>query len=354
MLERDIEDIENIGPYFDENSPIEDEYYKGIKNLVVCNYCNKILKNPMMCIECQGAFCQKCTDELTDENHKCKKPTYSKNQGAIALLKNLKYLCNNCKNEIKQENIEAHLNEGCAKNENPTKLMDEIFRKKTLQKLTQDEIKKLSEEKKKVNHLTLILLGPISVGKSSLINTFISKFSVLCDSTTIFDFYTETFRLLDGSYVNCEIIDTGGQEKFNALNKTHYKRADCCVLVYDITSMESFEECENFYHKQIIENCKKDVKVILIGNKTDLEKDRKVKKEDGANFAEKNNYYFRETSCESNFNVSDAFETIIVMTHNDMMKNGEKTEEIKEIKLIEDDEDKDVVKLSKTKKKLKK
>jgi len=154
MLERDIEDIENIGPYFDENSPIEDEYYKGIKNLVVCNYCNKILKNPMMCIECQGAFCQKCTDELTDENHKCKKPTYSKNQGAIALLKNLKYLCNNCKNEIKQENIEAHLNEGCAKNENPTKLMDEIFRKKTLQKLTQDEIKKLSEEKKKVNHLT--------------------------------------------------------------------------------------------------------------------------------------------------------------------------------------------------------
>ena len=127
------------------------------------------------------------------------------------------------------------------------------------------------------------------------------------------------------------------------------------MLVYDITSMESFEECENFYHKQIIENCKKDVKVILVGNKTDLEKEKKVKKEDGANFAEKNNYYFRETSCESNFNVSDAFETIIVMTHNDMMKNGEKTKEIKEIKLIEDDdENKDVVKLSKTKKKNKK
>jgi hypothetical protein len=32
--------------------------------------------------------------------------------------------------------------------------MDEIFRKKTLQKLTQDEIKNLSEEKENVNHLT--------------------------------------------------------------------------------------------------------------------------------------------------------------------------------------------------------
>ena len=115
--------------------------------------------------------------------------------------------------------------------------------------------------------------------------------------------------------------------------------------------MESFEECENFYHKQIIENCKKDVKVILVGNKTDLEKDRKVKKEDGANFAEKNNYYFRETSCETNYNVSDAFETIIVMTHNDMIKNEEKNKEIKEKKEIIIEEDDKEIKLDNSKKK---
>ena len=139
---------------------------------------------------------------------------------------------------------------------------------------------------------------------------------------------------MDGSYVNCEIIDTGGQEKFNSINKTYYKRADCFVLVYDITNVDSFEECKNFYKKEIAENCKENVKVILVGNKTDLEKQRKVKTEEGAKFAEENNYYFRETSCETNSNVSDAFETIIVMTHNDIIKNKEKTKEFKETKEI--------------------
>ena len=153
---------------------------------------------------------------------------------------------------------------------------------------------------------------------------------------------------MDGSYVNCEIIDTGGQEKYNALNVTYYKRADCCVLVYDVTSEESFEECENFYKKQIEQNCKKSIKVILVGNKTDLENQRKIKTEEGSKFAEDNHYYFRETSCETNTNVSDAFETIIVMTHNDMIKNNEKIKEVKEAKI--DAKDKSI-KLEKPKKK---
>ena len=153
---------------------------------------------------------------------------------------------------------------------------------------------------------------------------------------------------MDGSYVNCEIIDTGGQEKFNALNVTYYKRADCCVLVYDVTNEESFEECENFYKQQIEQNCKKSIKVILIGNKTDLEDQRKIKNEEGAKFAKDNHYYFRETSCETNTNVSDAFETIIVMTHNDMIKNNEKVKEVKEAKI--DTKDKSI-KLENPKKK---
>jgi len=42
-----------------------DDYYKGIKSLIQCKYCNKILKDPMMCKECQGAYCNNCIDELT-------------------------------------------------------------------------------------------------------------------------------------------------------------------------------------------------------------------------------------------------------------------------------------------------
>ena len=143
----------------------------------------------------------------------------------------------------------------------------------------------------------------------------------MVDTETIFDYNSETFQLPDGSYVNCEILDTGGQEKYNAINRQYYQRADCCVLVYDITKKDSFKECKNFYKKEIINNCKKDIKVILVGNKTDLEKDRKISTEMGAQFANENKYYFKETSCVTISNVVDAFETIIVMTHNDMFKN---------------------------------
>ena len=70
------------------------------------------------------------------------------------------------------------------------------------------------------------------------------------------------------------------------------------------------------------------MKVILIGNKVDLKEQRLVSQEEGAKFAEENNYYFKETSCEKNFNVADAFETIIIMTHSDMIKNGNQNKEI--------------------------
>ena len=94
------------------------------------------------------------------------------------------------------------------------------------------------------------------------------------------------------------------------------------MLVYDITDSESFEECKNYYKKQISNICKKDIKVILVGNKADLEKSRKISSKEGAKFAKENNYFFKETSCENNFNVADAFETIIIMTNNDMIKIG--------------------------------
>ena len=117
-------------------------------------------------------------------------------------------------------------------------------------------------------------------------------------------------------------MDTGGQETFNSQNKTYYKKADCILLVYDITSVKSFNACKNYYIKEINEECKKDIKVILLGNKTDLKEKREVTQEMGSNLAIKNGFIFMETSCEENYNVSDAFQTLIEMTNTDMVKKG--------------------------------
>ena len=99
-----------------------------------------------------------------------------------------------------------------------------------------------------------------------------------------------SYKLSDGSLVNVQLIDTAGQERFRAINKSYYKKADCCLLVYDITDIKSFEDCKDYYNKHINDKCKEDIPVILLGNKTDLSSKRKVDSEDAANFAIKNKY----------------------------------------------------------------
>ena len=128
------------------------------------------------------------------------------------------------------------------------------------------------------------------------------------------------YRLSDGSIVKVRIMDTGGQERFNSIVEKYYRDADCCLLVYDITSEKSFEKIKNYYIEKIKENCKSIIKVLLLGNKTDLKEERKISQKDGADLAQKNGYYFMESSCKDNYNVSDAFTTLIEMTNNELLK----------------------------------
>ena len=116
-------------------------------------------------------------------------------------------------------------------------------------------------------------------------------------------------------------MDTAGQERFRSINTSYYRKADCCLLVYDITNRKSFEEIENYFNEKIKEKCKKNIQVILLGNKTDLEDKRQIQAEEGANFSLINNYIFMETSCIKNTNVSDAFETLIEITNREAIKN---------------------------------
>ncbi len=97
------------------------------------------------------------------------------------------------------------------------------------------------------------------------------------------------------------------------LMKHYYKKAHAVLLVYDITNRESFESIKNYYCDKVQELCQKDIPVILLGNKTDEEDERKVTQEEGISLAISHNYKFKETSCLKNENVSDAFEALIEM-----------------------------------------
>ena len=125
------------------------------------------------------------------------------------------------------------------------------------------------------------------------------------------DKFIRTFQLCDGNIINCMIYDTAGQERYNALTETYYKKADAVLLVYDISEKKTFDKIKNYYAQKIKDCCNKDIPILLLGNKTDLENKRQVTYEEGINLALKENYEFKESSCLQNMNVAGAFENLI-------------------------------------------
>lgn len=142
------------------------------------------------------------------------------------------------------------------------------------------------------------------------------------------------YQLSDGSLVKCYLYDTNGQEKFGALSDNYYRKADGCILVYDITNKESFNSIKKNYIPKIKEICKNNIQIVLIGNKLDLNFDRKVSVDEGSKLAIENKFNnFKETSCVDNINVINVFQSIIEITKFELKKNINKNNKNENIKI---------------------
>ena len=102
----------------------------------------------------------------------------------------------------------------------------------------------------------VVLIGESGVGKTSIINRYISNvFSTNLTATPGASFTTKTVFLKEYEQsIKFEIWDTAGQEKYRSLAKVFYKNAAICILVYDITRKESFDELKNYWINQIKAN----------------------------------------------------------------------------------------------------
>ena len=162
----------------------------------------------------------------------------------------------------------------------------------------------------------------MAVGKSSIIQRIIlNEFD---ENISCGDFYEKgLFIYFEEDIFSIFFDDFWGQEKLRSIVCDKYPLADGIILVYDITDRHSFEECETFYDIKIKDLCQKNIKKILLGNKSDLEDERVIKTEEGLNFAEKYGYKFDEISCKYNKNVFKVFEEFIIEVINNKKKNGD-------------------------------
>ena len=103
-------------------------------------------------------------------------------------------------------------------------------------------------------------------------------------------------------------VDTAGTERFRAVMPAFYHKADAFVIVYDITKQSSFVELTQWLDTIDRETNPKNrgMKVMLIGNKADLEDDREVSYDEGRRFAEKRQMGFFEISAKTEQNFGTA------------------------------------------------
>ncbi len=109
--------------------------------------------------------------------------------------------------------------------------------------------------------------------------------------------------------IKFEIWDTAGQERYNSLIPMYYRGAQIALIVYDITSRESYDTAKRWVEELKFEKPTEFIKV-LIGNKTDLEKDRQVPTLEAREYATQQNLIFLETSAKDDVNVSKIFEIV--------------------------------------------
>jgi len=161
----------------------------------------------------------------------------------------------------------------------------------------------------KVFQFKLVLLGESAVGKSSLVLRFVKgQFLEFQESTIGAAFLTQTVCLNDTT-VKFEIWDTAGQERYHSLAPMYYRGAQAAIVVYDITSTESFDKAKSWV-KELQRQGNPNIVISLCGNKIDLEIKRTVDAETAQNYADENGLLFMETSAKTAANVNELFVAI--------------------------------------------
>jgi small GTP-binding protein len=156
-------------------------------------------------------------------------------------------------------------------------------------------------------HLVKILMvGESGVGKTCLIKRFIkNEFSLTHLSTIAIDFKMKVLKV-QNTMLKLQIWDTAGQERFNTLTAGFFKGSDGVVVTYSVTERKSYDNV-NKWMNQIHSLAPKNVRIVLVGNKIDMQEQREVTVEEGKAMAQKYDAVFFETSAKSGENVEQVF-----------------------------------------------
>ena len=153
--------------------------------------------------------------------------------------------------------------------------------------------------------IKIMTLGNSKVGKTNFIFKYTENiFHENHISTNGLDYKIKKMQINNKNY-QLLLFDTAGQERYKSIALNVVKDAHGILLMYDITDKTTFDSIPNWI--QNIKDLKgDDFPLILLGNKNDLEEERKISKEEGQKFADEIGIQFFETSNKTGINIQES------------------------------------------------
>jgi small GTP-binding protein len=156
----------------------------------------------------------------------------------------------------------------------------------------------------------IVMVGDSGVGKSSLVLRWIAN-SFDPNSISTVGFATSQKLVISGDkLVEVTLWDTAGTDRFRSVSPAYYRSADGGILVYDISSAQSFTNLDRWL-SDLREYASPNSVGILVGNKSDLHELRAVGEDEGLDFGKTHNLSFMETSAKEAICVTEAFDLLL-------------------------------------------
>ncbi|KAH0789257.1 small GTP-binding protein [Histomonas meleagridis] len=158
--------------------------------------------------------------------------------------------------------------------------------------------------------LKIVVLGPVSVGKTCVIHRFCNGTFLQNTQATIGAGFVPHTMHIDETEINIMLWDTAGEERFRSVAPSLLRGANGLILVYDVTNLQSFGEIE-IYLNMFLDTAEFDqqqpLPVLVLGNKSDMES--QVSDETIQQWAQKHNInQTAKVSAKTGDGITEAFE----------------------------------------------
>jgi len=157
-----------------------------------------------------------------------------------------------------------------------------------------------------IEQAKVTILGDANAGKSSIIQRYVSNTFSSHSNPTIGATFLSKVIDFDKKSIKLSIWDTAGQERYQSLASSYSRDSRACILVYDITHRESFNNLQK-WHSAIKDLVPPNAVLVVVGNKDDMVENEAVSLQEAQEFAYTIGALNMRTSAKHDTGINELF-----------------------------------------------